>query len=126
MTMTNIEMLNRLTYLQSISSKVTGRLAYAVARNIRKITNECQDFMKIKDDLVRKYGTTTEDGNIVIQQNTEPYSKFMDELKVYTDLQCDVDIYIVDEKELWESALNADEMLMIEFMIKENSSDNNN
>lgn len=126
MTMTNIEMLNRLTYLQSISSKVTGRLAYAVARNIRKITNECQDFMNIKDDLVRKYGTTTEDGNIVIQQNTEPYSKFMDELKVYTDLQCDVDICIVDEKELWESALNADEMLMIEFMIKENSSDNNN
>lgn len=118
MTMTNIEMLNRLTYLQSISSKVTGRLAYAVARNIRKIANECQDFMKFKDDLVRKYGTQTEDVNLVIQQNTESYSKFMDELKIYTDLQCDVDIYIVDEKELWESELNADEMLMIEFMVK--------
>ena len=118
MTMTNIEMLNKLTYLQSISSKVTGRLAYAVARNIRKIANECQDFMKFKDDLVRKYGTMTEDGNLVIQQNTESYSKFMDELKVYTDLQCDVDIYSVDEKELWESALNADEMLMIEFMVR--------
>ena len=117
--MTNIEMLNRLTYLQSISSKVTGRLAYAVARNIRKITNECQDFIKIKDDLVRKYGTMTEDGNLVIQQNSESYSKFMDELKEYTDLQCDVDIYSVDEKELWESELNADEMLMIEFMVKE-------
>ena len=120
MTMTNMEMLNRLTYLQSISSKVTGRLAYAVARNIRKIANEYQDFMKFKDDLVRKYGTMTEDGNLVIEQNSESYSKFMDELKVYTDLQCDVDIYSVDEKELWESELNADEMLMIEFMVKEN------
>lgn len=111
-------MLNRLTYLQSISSKVTGRLAYAVARNIRKIASESQDFMKIKDDLVRKYGSQTEDGNIVIQQNSDSYSKFIDELKVYTDLKCDVDIYSVDEKELWESALNADEMLMIEFMVR--------
>ena len=116
--MTNIEMLNRLNSLQSISSKVTGRLAYAVARNVRKIADECQDFIKIKDDLVRKYGTKTEDGNFVIRQNDDSYSKFMDELKVYTDLQCDVDIYSVDEKELWESALNADEMLMIEFMVK--------
>lgn len=119
MTMTNIEMLNRLNYLQSISSKVTGRFAYAVARNIRKISDECQEFIKIKDDLVRKYGTQTEDGNIVIQQDSESYSKFMDELKVYTDQKCDVDIYTVDEKELCESALNADEMLMIEFMVSE-------
>lgn len=120
MTMTNIEMLNRLTYLQSISSKVTGKLGFAVAKNIRRIANECDDFMKIKDDLVRKYGTQTDDGNIVIRQNSESYDKFMDELKVYTDLQCDVDIYTVDEKELCESALNADEMLMIGFMVKEN------
>ena len=116
--MTNIEMLNRLTYLQSISSKVTGRLGFAVAKNMRKIANECQDFIKIKDDLVRKYGTQTEDGSFVIQQNSESYSKFMDELKVYTDLQCDVDIYSVDEEYLCESNLNADEMLMIEFMVK--------
>lgn len=120
MTMTNIEMLNRLTYLQSISSKVTGKLGFAVAKNMRRIADECQDFIKIKDDLVRKYGTMTEDGNLVIQQNSESYSKFMDELKVYTDLQCDVDIYSVDEKELWESELNADEMLLIEFMVIEN------
>lgn len=118
MTMTNIEMFNRLTFLQSISSKVTGRLAYAVARNIRKIANECQDFIKIKDDIVRKYGIQTEYGNFMIQQNSESYNKFMDELKVYTDIEHDVDIYSVDEKELWESALNADEMLMIEFMVK--------
>lgn len=118
MKMTNIEMLNRLTYLQNISSKVTGKLGFAVAKNIRRIANECQEFIKIKDDLVLKYGTQTEDGNLVIQQNSNSYDKFMDELKVYIDLKCDVDIYSVDEKELWESALNADEMLMIEFMVK--------
>lgn len=118
MTMTNAAMFNRLNYLQSISSKVTGRLAYAVARNIRKISNECQEFIKIKDDFVRKYGTQTEDGNFVVQQNSDHYNKFMDELKIYTDIQHDVDIYTIDEKELWESDLNADEMLMIEFMVK--------
>ena len=96
MTMTNIEMLNKLTYLQSISSKVTGKLGFAVAKNMCRIADECQEFIKIKDDLVRKYGTQTEDGNAVIKQNTESYDKFMDELKVYTDLQCDVDIYSVD------------------------------
>lgn len=119
MIMTNIEMLNRLTYLQSISSKVTGKLGFAVAKNMRRIADECQDFINIKDELVRKYGTTTEDGNVVIQQNSDSYNEFIDELKVYTDLQCDVDIYSVDEKELWESSLNADEMLMIEFMVKD-------
>lgn len=120
MTMTNIEMLNRLTYLQSISSKVTGKLGFAVAKNMRRLSDECQDFIKIKDDLICKYGTVNEDGNITVQQNSESYGKFIEELKVYTDLQCDVDIYTVDEKELWESNLNADEMLMIEFMVKEN------
>lgn len=119
MTMTNIEMLNRSTYLQSISSKVTGKLGFAVAKNIRRITDECQDFIKIKDDLVRKYGTETEESNFVIKQNTESYTKFMEELKVYTDIQHDVDIYSVDEEELWKSELNADEMLMIEFMVSE-------
>ena len=109
MTMTNIEMLNRLTYLQYISSKVTGKLGFAVAKNMRRIADEYQDSINIKDDLVRKYGIQIKDDDIVIQQNSKSYSKFMDELRIYADLQCGVDIYSVDEKELWESALNADD-----------------
>lgn len=125
MTMTNMEMLNRLSILQSVSAKVTGRLAYAVARNIRKITNECQDFLQIKDDLIRKYGTEREDGSLVIQQNSEAYAKFMNELKMYTDIPCDVDVYQVNEEDFWNSTLNADEMLLMEFMLHaENNSDN--
>lgn len=125
MIMTNIDMFNRLNILQSISSKVTGKLGYAVARNIRKIIDECQDFLKIKDELVHKYGTEDENGNIVIKQNTEEYENFIEELQVYSDIQCDVDIFKVNEEELWNSALNANEMLSIEFMIDTENYDKN-
>lgn len=119
MKLTNIEMSNHLKSLRSISTKVRGKLGYAVARNIRKISNELIEFENLRLEHIRKYGTENENGECVIKKNTEEYHKFLTDMQEYATIAHDVDIYNVDADIVMNSDLTADEMIKIEFMIKE-------
>lgn len=124
MKLTNAQMSNYLDALQAIAGKVTGKLGYAVFRNMRKLANENVEFMQIKNELINKYGKeyTDESGisQISIKFGTDEYNKFMDEIKEYGEITHEVDIYMIDETELYSSALNANEMMSIDFMVEEN------
>lgn len=119
MKLTNIEMSNKLINLNDISDKVSGKLAYAVARNIRKISAEIIEFENIKNQLINKYGTADENGLSSVNVGTEGYEKFMDEIKEYTSIEHDIDIYKVSEDEIFKSDLNAKEIINLDFMIEE-------
>ena len=120
MKLTNIEMNNILSNLGNISDKVTGKLAYAVARNMRKIGNEIVDFENIRNKLINKYGTLDEnENNYVIKVGTEEHKKFMEEISEYTSIEHDVDIYKVDKEEIFKSNLTAKEIINLDFMIEE-------
>lgn len=119
MELKNYEMSNCLSYLTEIAPKVTGKLAYAIARNIRKIRNECVEFEKIRIELIQKYGQEDNDGNISVSRNSENYAKFLEELEVYSNITHEVDIFKIDADELFSSDLNANDMLFLEFMINE-------
>lgn len=120
MKLTNIEMNNVLSNLGNISDKVTGKLAYAVARNMRKIGNEIVDFENIRNKLINKYGTLDEnENNYVIKVGTEEHKKFMEEISEYTSIEHDVDIYKVDKEEIFKSNLTAKEIINLDFMIEE-------
>lgn len=124
MKLTNVQMSNYLDALQAIAGKATGKLGYAVSRNMRKLANENVEFMQIKNELINKYGKeyTDESGisQISIKFGTDEYNKFMDEIKEYGEITHDVDIYMIDETELYSSTLNANEMMSIDFMVEEN------
>ncbi len=122
--LTTVQMTNYLDSLQSIAEKVTGRLGYAVSRNMRKLTSENIEFLQIRNDLLNKYGTVAidEDGieRISVNKGTDAYDEFMKEITEYTSISHDIDICMVDEKDIYTSSLNAKEMMAIDFMIQEN------
>lgn len=119
MKLTNIEMSQHIKSLQDISSKVKGKLGYAVARNIRKISDELIEFENIRLEHIRKYGTDNGNGECVIKKDTEEYDRFLTDMQEYATISHDVDIYAVDAEIVMESDLTADEINMIYFMIKE-------
>lgn len=119
MKITNIDMSIHLNSLNSISSKVTGKLGYAVARNIRKLSNELIEFENIRQEHIRKYGKENEDGDYVIKKDTEEFNKFVADMSEFANIAHDVDIFMIDDEDLIKSSLTADEMMMLDFMIKE-------
>lgn len=120
MKLTNIEMSNKLLYLNKVADKTKGKIAYAIARNIRKISNEVCEFEKIRNDLIAKYGTTDENGISTIKVNTDAYDKFLEEIKEYMYIEHDVDIYKINQEEIFKSELTANEIIWLDFMINEN------
>lgn len=119
MKLTNIQMDNYLHSLEKISEKVTGKFAYAVARNMRKISEELVEYQNLKDKAILKYGEKMEDGTTAVRVGSEGYDKFMDEMKDILDISHDVAIQMISQQDLLSSSLNANEILTIDFMVEE-------
>lgn len=119
MKLTNVQMDNYLQALKEISEKVTGKFAYAVARNMRKISEELVEYQSLKNNAIFKYGEVGEDGRAAIKVGTEPFNKFMEEMKEYAEITHDVTIQTITKEELLTSPLNANEILTIDFMVEE-------
>ena len=123
MIFTNATMNLHLNSLNTLSKKVKGRLAYAVARNIRKLTNELIEFENIKNDYIIKYGEKSEDGRYSIDLKSDEYKNFLEFIKDYISIEHDVDIFMVSEEEIYTSDLTADEILSLDFMISDEEKD---
>lgn len=118
MKLTNGEMNIYLNSLTDISVKVKGKLAYCVARNIRKISNELIEFERIKNDYICEHGHE-ENGRYIININTKEYADFLIFIKEYIEIEHDIDIMLVESEEIYKSDLTGDEILKLDFMIKE-------
>ena len=119
MKLTNIQMDNYLQALRNISEKVTGKFAYAVARNIRKIADELVEYQNLKDKTIIKYGEENDNGTSSIEVGSEAFKKYLEEMSEYTNITHDVPIQKIDQDTLLSSKLNANEILTIDFMIQE-------
>ena len=119
MKLTNIEMFNYLNILKEISNKVYGKLGYAVARNIRKISEENIEYEKIRLECIYKYGTLNENDTYVIKTDTEAYLNFVKDMEEISEISHEIDIYKVDVDTIIKSNLSAQEIFNIDFMIKE-------
>ena len=119
MKLTNVQMDNYLQAMQNISEKITGKLAYAVARNMRKISEELVEYQNLKNNAIFKYGETGEDGRASILVGSDAYKQFIEEMKDYAEISHDVVIQKITKDELLSSSLNANEILTIDFMVEE-------
>lgn len=119
MKLTNVQMDNYLQAMQNISEKVTGKFAYAVARNMRKISEELVEYQNLKNNAIFKYGETGEDGRASILVGSDAYKQFIEEMKDYAEISHDVVIQKITKDELLSSSLNANEILTIDFMVEE-------
>ncbi len=119
MKLTNVQMDNYLQAMQNISEKITGKLAYAVARNMRKISEELVEYQNLKNNAIFKYGEIGEDGRASILIGSDAFKKFVEEMDEYADISHEVAIQKITQAELLSSPLNANEILTIDFMVEE-------
>ena len=123
MILTNATISLYLNSLNALSKKVKGRLAYAVARNIRKLSNELIEFENIKNDYIIKYGEKSEDGKYSIDLKSDEYKNFLEFIKDYILIEHEVEIFMVSEEDIYNSDLTADEILSLDFMINDDKRD---
>lgn len=119
MKLTNVKMDDCLNALTSIAERATGKMGYAVARNIRKLSEELVEYQSLKDKTIVKFGEADDSGQARIQVGSDAYKSFIDEMKDYMDIEHDVQIFTVTEEEVLKSDLNAKEILAIDFMIQD-------
>jgi len=118
MKISNIQIGRYLQALNDISEKTSGRLSYAVARNIRKLSEEYQDYDAEMSKIVNKYGEPT-DGGMVVSPDSENYKKAVDELMEIGKIEHDVDVFVLPSDDVLNTNLSAKEILSIDFMIQE-------
>lgn len=119
MKLTNKKMDECFNALNDISEKTNGKLGYAIARNLRKLSEELVEYQSLKDKAIFKYGEKDNNGHTSIIVGSEGYDNFINEMKEYMNIEHDVQIFTVTEEEVLKSDLNAKEMLAIDFMIQE-------
>lgn len=109
--------------LFSLAEKTTGKLGYAVSRNLRKLTEELVEYQTLKDKAIRKYGQEDDDGITRIKIGSDEFNKYINEMKEYMDIEHDVQLFFVSGEDVINSSLNAKEMLSIDFMVEKEGSD---
>lgn len=119
MKLTNIEADNLLQALNNISDKVSGKSAYIIARNIRKLDDELQEYIKIKNEIIIKYGEKGEDGLYNIQINTDAFENYVAEMSKYMDIEINVDIMMIPPDDIFDTQLTAADILSIDLIIME-------
>ena len=107
-----------LSVLKIISTKVSGKLGYAVARNIRELSTSLSEYTGIKNTLITKYGENN-GKEIILSVESENYKKYQDEIKEYSDIEHDINIMLVEPDEIYKSTLTADVISNIMFMVKD-------
>lgn len=105
-------------FLTDIASKCTGKLGYAIARNIRLLNTELTEYNNKRNELIRKYGAEKGD-QIVIEKGSKEYYSFLEEMKEYEDIDVDVELMKVSQEILESSELNANTMLILmDYMVE--------
>lgn len=118
MNLTNEQADIYLSVLNSISNKVSGKLGYAVARNIRVLKESLSEYTDIKNKLITQYGES-KDNTIELRTDSPNFAKFMTDIKEYNHIEHDVNIMQIEPEEIYKSDLTADIISNIMFMIKE-------
>lgn len=101
---------NLLINLNSLA-ECKGSIAFKIAYNIHKLTDELQEYVQFKQELFKKYGEEV-DGQLSISKDSEHIQDFLNELKKL-DVDIDVHLLKITEEELKDSNLSAKEMAMI-------------
>lgn len=100
------------TFLESIAKECTGKLGYAVARNIRILTTELTEFENEREKLIRKYGKQNGD-QIIIENGSKEYFEFLEEMKEFEDIELNFELMKVSQELLENSNLTADKMYIL-------------
>lgn len=122
MEITNIDMSTKLLCLEPILKTATGKFGYAVARNFRKITEACTEFLQMRRRLIEDLGEKQVDkdgnltGNVVIKVGTEKYNEYEKKIGEIAKIKHSVEIFMVSYDDL-PNTVTAQDMIDLEWML---------
>lgn len=99
-----------------------GLLGYACARNARMLTQATVEYIRKRDDALKKYGAESKDaaGRVIgmtINDTMPGWNDFKAEMSEYDDIEHDIDLFKVKASKLVGSASGRD-LLALDFMIE--------
>lgn len=111
-----VEALNTLNKV----TNATGKAGFAVYKAIRILSEETQDFNKVREDLVKKYGKDMGDGKIGIKEGSDGYQKFIEEINPILSEEVKVNLTPLTEDEfekLADDNLTARDYFLLEALL---------
>ena len=117
-----LKMQQALLYLQQIEQlpQATGKVGYAIYKNITILTNATKEFRQMQNDLIKKYGQ-----NNSINEQSPNWQKFVQELKPLLDIECDVNLFQISEDEIYNEVFTPQDYFVLHEIVvkKEDSAD---
>ena len=117
-----LKMQQALLYLQQIEQlpQATGKVGYAIYKNITILNNATKEFRQMQNDLIKKYGQ-----NNSINEQSPNWQKFVQELKPLLDIECDVNLFQISEDEIYNEVFTPQDYFVLHEIIvkKEDSAD---
>ena len=111
--------------LKRLFDKTEGKLSYVVSKNYRLLANELQEYESLRNEAIQKYGEMDEElGQYKLDVHSEGFNQFVEDMKPYDDIESEVNILMVKPEDLYSSALTAQDMIDIDFMIDDKENDN--
>lgn len=115
MKMTNAEAYGSLGILQELREK--GVLGFAIAKNMRKLADELQEYDSKRNECIRKYGTQLEGDRY--QFSTGAAEKYYAEMEPYDRIEFEFEPMTVSAETFCGSNLTSDQMAVLMWMVKE-------
>lgn len=113
MKMTNIEAFHSVNVMSGL--RESGKLGYAIARNMRKLNDELTEYIHIRDELIRKYGTSQGENEYRIPpENTE---LFVQEMSEYNNIEFEFIPYKIPESLFYSGGMTSDQMYELDWMV---------
>ena len=115
------DLLNSTDALQKLSKmNLKARLAWQVAKLLKVVDEEMQDFNKTRVEVIRKYGNKDENGELITDEKGnckvegENLGSFTKELNELTDTMLSLNVNRLKIKELEELDFTPAEMVQLE------------
>lgn len=116
MILTNAQMFDSVAALSNARDE-KGLLGYAIAVNLRKLTNEVREYSAKRDELLKEHGTDA--GNNRYNLTPAQAKAFNEALTPYSDLTCDVQVMQVAPEVFYGGGLTSAQMYALSWMVKE-------
>ena len=98
-------------YLSALKTMppVTGKVGYAIYRNITLLDAATKEYRMMRDELINKYGS----GGMITKESPN-FTQFLEELAPLVSIECDVDFFTIDADELYNDALSSNDYFVLQ------------
>lgn len=94
------------------------KVGYFAARNTRILNDNLTEYHKVKEDLIRKYGTDAEDGSVQLSIKDPKFEDFSKELEEFSKIEHDVTLMTMKYEDV-VGLLSGEEILDNDWMFED-------